>query len=396
MSSFVERKVILFLCVTALFFSCSHHHYDGVVSEDDSGLLVTDLERVFQDSVKYIVRRDTTDFEKFLLQHGLIRVRDFNKAIQVKMKYATTDNFMHKNMYGDFREAYLRKEVGLKLISAQHLLEKIKPGYRLIIYDAMRPLSVQKFMWDSVAVSPYMKYKYLSNPKFHSLHNYGAAVDVSILDENGKPLDMGTSYDCFCELAYPYFEKRFLSNGKLTREQYNNRLLLRNIMQKNHFSGISTEWWHFNYCSRKYAQAHFSLIKSFEVPKPALLVADNKKQDTVQKAILAEPAMKDTTKVLPATAKTGKHKIRFKVQIKTSKRQIATTDAIFKGLKPWQYYHHGLYKYTVGSFTDLNKALIYRNKLRKMGFSDCFITAFDNDERITIKDAFYLKKGYER
>lgn len=387
MRLFICRKVILFLCLAVVFFSCTHHHYEGIVSEDNSNFLVTDSEQISQGSAGYVMR-DTTDFEKFLLKQGLIRIRDFNKAIRVNLKYATTDNFMNKNMYGDFREAYLRKEVGLKLISAQHLLEKIKPGYRLIIYDAVRPLSVQKFMWDSVAVSPFVKYKYLSNPKFHSLHNYGAAVDVSILDENGQPLDMGTPYDCFCELAYPYFEKRFLKNGKLTRKQYQNRLLLRSVMGKNHFSGISTEWWHFNYCSRKYAQAHFPLIKSFEVEKPILLVADNQKQDTVQKTILPKTEIKDTTKILPVVAE--KHKVRFKVQIKTSTRRVATTDAMFKGLKPWRYYHQGLYKYTVGSFIDLNKALVYRNKMRQMGFSDCFVAAFDSNERITIKDAFEL------
>ncbi len=388
MHLFIQRKVILFLGLVTLFFSCSRHHFNGLVSEDNSNLLVPDSERVFQNSRTFSVNKDTSDFEKFLLRQGLIRVRDYNKAIQVELKYATMDNFMGRNMYGNFQEAYLRKEVALKLISAQHLLEKIKPDYRLIIYDAVRPLSVQKLMWDSVDVSPFVKYKYLSNPKYHSLHNYGAAVDLSILDENGKPLDMGTPFDCFCELAYPYFEKRFLKNGKLTREQYQNRLLLRNIMQKNHFSGISTEWWHFNYCSRKFAQAHFPLIETFEVAKPVLLVVENNVWDTVQKTVREEPDKKDTTKVLPPVAGVEKHKVRFKVQIKTSTRRLNVTDPMFKGLEVWRYYHQGLYKYTVGSFTDLNKALAYRNRMRKMGFSDCFVAAFNRDERITIKDAF--------
>ncbi len=390
MHLFIRRKVILLLGLATVFFACSRHHFEGLVSEDNSNLLVTDSQQVFGTHQVFLKKKDFSNFEKFLLQQGLIRVRDYNKSIQVELKYATNDNFMHRNMYDDFKTAYLRKEVALKLISAQHLLEKLKPGYCLIIYDAVRPLTVQKLMWDSVDVSPYVKYKYLSNPKYHSLHNYGAAVDVSILDNKGKPLDMGTPYDCFCELAYPYFEKRFLKNGKLTRTQYQNRLLLRSVMQKNHFSGISTEWWHFNYCSRKYAQAHFPLIESFEVPKPAVLLAENQLLDTAKKTVEENFVINDTTAVLTTINEPIKHKIRFKVQIKTSTRKVCIADPIFKGLKVWRYDHQGLYKYTVGSFTDLNKALAYRNKMRTLGFADCFVAAFDNNERISIKDAFKI------
>jgi len=359
------------------------------VSEDFSNQLVTDSALLQNDSIHFI-KRDTSDFEKYLFRKNLIRVRDYNKSIDVFLKYATTDNFMHRNMYGNFREAYLQKAVALKLISAQHLLEEIKPNYHLIIYDAVRPLSVQKLMWDSVEVSPYMKNKYLANPKFHSLHNYGAAVDVSIVDDEDKPLDMGTHFDCFCELAYPYFEKRFLKTGKLTPEQYQNRLLLRKVMQKNHFSGITTEWWHFNYCSRKYAQNHFPLIRSFEVPKTLPLLAETTKSDSVQKSAIVTTLKKDTAKVLATAFESEKHKVRFKVQIKTSTRKVSTSDVMFKGLKVWRYYHNGLYKYTVGNFTELNKALTSRNKMRQLGFTDCFVAAFNNEERITIKDAFRI------
>jgi len=123
------------------------------------------------------------------------------------------------------------------------------------------------------------------------------------------------------------------------------------------------------------------------VPESVLLMADN--QNTVQKTISSNQMIKDTIKIL-SVVETEKHKVRFKVQIKTSTRRIAITDAMFKGLKPWRYYHQGLYKYTVGSFTDLDKALVYRNKMRQMDFSDCFVAAFDGNERITIKDAFEL------
>ncbi len=389
MRLFIFSKVIFIQLPFILFISCSHPHYESIVSEDLSNLLVTDTELVPNDMV-YFTKRDTSDFEKYLLQNNFLRISDYNQTIEVNLKYATTDNFMHRNMYGNFREAYLQKEVALKLISAQHLLERIKPKYHLIIYDAVRPMSVQALMWDSIEISPYMKYKYLSNPKFHSLHNYGAAVDVSIVDGEGNPLDMGTPFDCFCELAYPYFEKQFLKNGTLTSEQYQNRLLLRKVMQANHFSGISTEWWHFNYCSLKYAKSHFPLIRSFDVPELLPLLAETAKGDTVQQSNLVNTLKKDTAKVLAIAMEQGKNKVRFKVQIKTSTRKIATNNVIFKRLKVWRYYHDGLYKYTVGNFSDLNKALEYRDEMRQLGFTDCFVAAFNNEERITIKDAFEI------
>jgi len=373
---FSKEKVILSLCIVSLFFSCTSVHFKSIITEDNSNLLVTDSELIESAIKPKYKQYNPSAFEKYLIQQNFIRIRDYNKAILVSLKYATNQNFMHRNMYGSFREGYLRKEVALKLISAQHLLEKIKPGYKLIVYDAVRPLSIQKLMWDSVNVPSNVKYKYLSNPKFRSLHNYGAAVDVSIVDDKGYPLDMGTPFDCFCELAYPYFEKKFLKIGLLTPLQYQNRLLLRNIMEKNHFSGISTEWWHFNYCSRKYAERHFTLIKSFDTTETHLLI-----NETLE-----------SHNNITRKEKISDQRIRFRVQIATSTHKISTSDKMFKNLKVWQYFHQGLYKYTVGCFTDLNKAINYRNKIRKLGFSDCFIAAFDDSERISIKDAFAIIK----
>jgi hypothetical protein len=241
----------------------------------------------------------------------------------------------------------------------------------LVIYDAVRPRIVQQWMWDSVNVPDRVRYKYLSAPKYGSLHNFGAAVDVSIVnDSTGQPLDMGTPFDCFCELAYPYFEKKFLKSGKLTKQQYQNRLLLRKIMHKAGFTGITTEWWHFNACSRKTARKKYPIIEDFSGIKPQ--IAENNRN--------AEAKISTNTP----------HKVVFRVQIKISKKPLPQHCPCFKGLKVWQYYHKGYYKYTSGEFTDLSKALQHRNKLRKMGFKDCFVAAFDGDKRISFKDAYKL------
>jgi D-alanyl-D-alanine dipeptidase len=107
-------------------------------------------------------------------------------------------------------------------------------------------------MWDAMdSLPPVERGKYVSNPKNRSLHNLGAAVDLTICDEFGNPLDMGTKYDDFREIAYPELEKHFLKTGELTNRHIENRELLRKVMRKEAFRNIPTEWWHFNACSRK-------------------------------------------------------------------------------------------------------------------------------------------------
>ena len=71
------------------------------------------------------------------------------------------------------------------------------------------------------------------------------AIDLSILDDDGKPLDMGTDFDDFSELAEPRYEVKFMRSGKLTKEQYANRLLLRSIMKRAGFHQLQREWWHY-------------------------------------------------------------------------------------------------------------------------------------------------------
>ena len=93
------------------------------------------------------------------------------------------------------------------------------------------------------------------------MHNFGAAVDLSIINENGYVLDMGTEYDYFGELAYPREEDRMIKEGKLSHKQLLNRELLRSVMEQSGFSGITTEWWHFNSCRRSEAYTLYPIIE---------------------------------------------------------------------------------------------------------------------------------------
>lgn len=195
-----------------------------------------------------------------MISTGLIDIIKIDSSIAVDIKYASTHNFLKTNFYNNFNKAYFQKDVALKLSKAQSYLKQNHPHYSLLIYDAARPLRIQQLIWDAVKLPVSEKIKFVSNPKNGSLHNFGAAVDLPILDENKKELDMGCIYDTLHPIAWPMLETKFLSKGILTQKQINNRKLLRSVMYKAGFYNIQTEWWHFNSCPRNQAIKKYKKI----------------------------------------------------------------------------------------------------------------------------------------
>lgn len=201
-------------------------------------------------------------YEEKMRSQGLVDVQMEIKQVLVQLKYATTDNFMHQNVYGCLTKAYLQKQTVAKLSLAQSLLEKEKPGYRLLIYDAARPLSKQWDLWNALPqYPPKIRKNYVASPQEHSIHNYGSAVDLTIADESGQAIDMGTPFDYFGKKAYPKAEKEMEEQGILSKEVIKNRLLLRKVMQKAGFLPIEYEWWHFNAFSRAEAKKRFQVVQ---------------------------------------------------------------------------------------------------------------------------------------
>ena len=190
---------------------------------------------------------------------GMVNVAALDPAIAVRIVYATADNFVGEVLYDDLNEAWLLPEAAEKLMNAQRLLEQRRPGCRLIVYDAARPMSVQRRMWRT-AVRTGKQY-YVANPaRGGGLHNYGAAVDVAILDERGELLPMGTGYDHLGPEANTDRETELVRTGKITEQQRQNRLLLRTVMRQADFRTVASEWWHFNHCLRAEAIARYPLI----------------------------------------------------------------------------------------------------------------------------------------
>jgi D-alanyl-D-alanine dipeptidase len=200
-------------------------------------------------------------------QQKLVNIQALDPSIGVRLMYATTNNFLGKNVYGDLRICYLRREAADKLTNAQRILKVMHKGYSLLVYDGLRPRRVQFMMWDIVKDTP--KAQYVGYPLAGSIHNYGAAVDLTITDDSGMPLDMGTPFDYFGPKAQPRYEEYYLkpallersgldkktleqikvdmnSSGLLNDTEISNRLLLRRVMEEAGFQPIVNEWWHFN------------------------------------------------------------------------------------------------------------------------------------------------------
>ena len=199
--------------------------------------------------------------DSIMLQNNLVDIQTIDPSIRVELKYTTTDNFTKRVLYQGIKHAYLQKDVAERLASCQKDLKKIHPNYSLLVYDAVRPVSVQQIMWDALDTIPAAERgRFVSNPKSTSVHNYGAAIDLTIIDQNGTPLDMGAGYDDIREIAYPSLEWKFIASGELSTNQIENRKLLRKIMSGRGFRNIPSEWWHFNACSRATAAGKYTIL----------------------------------------------------------------------------------------------------------------------------------------
>jgi zinc D-Ala-D-Ala dipeptidase len=362
------NKVALYLIfsIYAIVISCNKSSNNTMQVINNT---IDSSQKKALDSSKPSTIKKLSDFEKYLIENALVDVTDIDSSFIIDIKYSGTDNFLGIDLYGDFNRCYLNIEVARMLANAHKNLKDSFPDLRFIIYDGLRPQSVQKVMWDNIKVPEHEKQKYLSKPEYGSLHNFGAAVDLSLADKEGNLLDMGTEYDSFDELAYPINEKIFLRTGKLSEAQVANRRLLRKVMEDAGFFNIQTEWWHFNACYRKEARKKYAFIESFDLKHNTPTIhADTNKTDIAETNI----------------------KISFRVQLLATKQKIKTTDARFLGLEVERYYHNGLYKYTTGEFDNITNAFEYRDKVLSNGIEQAFVAAFKNGKRIEIKEAIDL------
>ena len=165
-------------------------------------------------------------------QSDFVRLKDLSPDFVYELKYATPDNFLKQAVY-DCGECYLRKSTAEALVKANEAF--IQLGYRIKLFDCYRPLSVQKKMWKILPGT-----HYVANPAKGSKHNRGAAVDLTLVDAQGKELNMGTPFDFFGKEAHHTYTEH-------SKEVLENRKLLKETLDKYNFKSIYSEWWHYEY-----------------------------------------------------------------------------------------------------------------------------------------------------
>jgi len=174
------------------------------------------------------------------------------KRIYLGLKY------FNMNIRGAIDKCFLRKEAAKRLEDAAAALPE---GYSLLIFDAWRPLAVQKELYriykerieklyadaDEKELEHIIR-NFIAYPSEDTMrpprHMTGGAVDLTVTGPGGILLDMGCDFDEFTEVAHTdWFERQ---GGELSTAGMNRRLLF-SVMTEAGFCNLPTEWWHFEY-----------------------------------------------------------------------------------------------------------------------------------------------------
>lgn len=158
---------------------------------------------------------------------------DLGKAVPdavLEMRYAGPENFLGRAVYAR-PAAFLRRSSAEKLARAAAALRA--KGARLLVFDAYRPLSVQRLMWQA-RPDP----RFVADPARGSAHNRGGAVDVGLCDAAGAPLPMPSAFDEFGPRA------AHDAPGASPAQRANARAL-KAAMETAGFASLAAEWWHY-------------------------------------------------------------------------------------------------------------------------------------------------------
>jgi D-alanyl-D-alanine dipeptidase len=182
---------------------------------------------------------------------SLVEIRPPEYDVAIDLAYATARNFTGKPVYAR-AGCYLHRAAAEKLQLAIAIARPF--GLRLRIFDAFRPSEAQWVLWNT-RPDP----NFLADPRRGSPHSRGVAVDLTLLDDKGHELDMGTAFDAFTPLSHH-------ARTDLPIEAQRNRLLLMGLMTAAGWDFYRNEWWHYQlFESRRYP-----LISDADLQRPML------------------------------------------------------------------------------------------------------------------------------
>lgn len=161
----------------------------------------------------------------------LVSLGEYIPELHIELRYATERNFTGKVIY-DFDEAYLRRGTADKLAKVQRQLQQ--QGLGLKVWDAFRPVQAQFVLWSVVPDARFVADPYHG----YSNHSRGNAVDITLVDAQGRELEMPTEFDSFTPQASRKYEG-------ISRRARENALMLERLMQAQGFVPNPDEWWHF-------------------------------------------------------------------------------------------------------------------------------------------------------
>ncbi len=161
----------------------------------------------------------------------LVAIQPPDYPVDIHLVYATADNFVCLPVYASDAQCVLHSDAADCLGRAARAA--LRAGYVLRVLDAYRPPAAQEIFWQ-LCPDP----RYLADPAVGSSHTRGIAVDVTLLDEAGQALDMGTGFDDMREQSHH-------DRPDLPKAVQRNRSLLLGIMLQAGFESLPTEWWHY-------------------------------------------------------------------------------------------------------------------------------------------------------
>ena len=199
-----------------------------------------------------------------------VLLSDYVPGIIQEIRYFSTFNFIGDRIDG-YEEpvAIITKEAARTLKSVANMAQV--HGYRLKIFDTYRPANAVKHfvLWGIEDMDQRMKiyfYPDLEKQELFKLgyiasqssHSRGSTVDLTLFDmKTGKELDMGSPFDYFSEMSHPDY-------SGISDEQYENRMLLQDMMVKGGFKPIDCEWWHFTLENEPFPETYFNFPVSVD------------------------------------------------------------------------------------------------------------------------------------
>lgn len=169
--------------------------------------------------------------------------------VEIDLRYATHDNFTGQPVYSR-AACWLHPDAVACLEKA--IVIAAQQNMRFRIFDAFRPQEAQRKLW---AHTP--DPDFLADPAKGSAHSRGVAVDLTLIGEDGRDLDMGTEFDAFTPLSYH-------GDSHVSAEAQRNRHLLLGIMSSAGWDFYGNEWWHYQLFN---ARARYPLISDSALPE---------------------------------------------------------------------------------------------------------------------------------